>query len=241
MNLPEAAGGYLVAESAGAEGDFFGDGAQARAEQLVTFGYAAVGGVGGAGAAALGLAVGGGLRGEEEGDLALGEQTPGVGCLLFDVLSDLLDGEARVDDELQQDPTAGGDGRLDFAYAAQVQLFKLQVTQLGGGEGKVDDRYGLGGAVRVHADAPGDGRALLAAVLLFAIVRADLGHVVAHAATPGQTLVVIAQGQLFNHEVGQQRRFEGQAAQAVDLGADDIGLVASLLIQVDVAVLHAAE
>ncbi len=43
MNLPEAAGRYLVAESAGAEGDFFGDGAQTRAEQLVAFGYAAVG------------------------------------------------------------------------------------------------------------------------------------------------------------------------------------------------------
>ena len=93
----------------------------------------------------------------------------------------------------------------------------------------------------MHADAPGDGGALLAAVLLFAIVRADLGHVVAHSGTPGQALVVIAQGQLFNHEVGQQRRFERQAAQAVDLGANNIGLVASLLIQVDVAVLHAAE
>ena len=101
MNLPEAAGGYLVAESAGAEGDFFGDGAQTRAEQLVAFGYAAVGGVGGSGAAAFGLAVGGGLRGEEEGDLALGEQSPGVGCLLFDVLGYLFDGEARVNDELQ--------------------------------------------------------------------------------------------------------------------------------------------
>ena len=98
----------------------------------------------------------------------------------------------------------------------------------------------------MHADAPGDGRVLLAAVLLlavllFAIVRADLGHVVAHSGTPGQALVVIAQGKLFNDEVGQQGRFEGQAAQSVDLGADDIGLVASLLIQVDVAVLHAAE
>ena len=101
VNLPEAAGRYLVAESAGAEGDFFGDGAQTRAEQLVAFGYAAVGGVGGAGAAALGLAVGGGLRGEEQRDLALGEQSPGVGCLLFDVLGDLFDGEARINDELQ--------------------------------------------------------------------------------------------------------------------------------------------
>ena len=98
----------------------------------------------------------------------------------------------------------------------------------------------------MHADAPGDGGALFAAavllaVLLFAILRADLGHVVAHAGTPGQALVVIAQGQLFNDEVGQQRRFEGQAAQAVDLGADNIGLVASLLSQADVAVFHAAE
>ena len=125
VNLPEAAGGHLVAESAGAEGDFFGDGAQARAEQLVTFGYATVGAVGGAGAAALGLAVGGGLRGEEEGDLALGEQSPGVGCLLFDVLGDFFDGEARVNDELQQDSAAGGNGCLDFAYAAQVQILKL--------------------------------------------------------------------------------------------------------------------
>ena len=57
--------------------------------------------MGGAGAAALGLAVGGGLRGEEEGDFALGEQSPGVGCLLFDVLGDFFDGEARVNDELQ--------------------------------------------------------------------------------------------------------------------------------------------
>ena len=101
MNLPEAAGGHLVAEAAGAEGDFFGDGTQARAEQLVAFGYAAVGAVGGAGAAALGLAVGGGLRGEEQRNFALGEQSPGIGCLLFDVLGDLFDGEARVDDELQ--------------------------------------------------------------------------------------------------------------------------------------------
>ncbi len=125
VNLPEAAGGHLVAESTGSEGDFFGDGAQTRAEQLVAFGYAAVGAVGGAGAAALGFAVGGGLRGEEEGDLALGEQSPGVGCLLFDVLGDFFDGEARVNDELQEDPAAGGDGCLDFTYAAQVQPLKL--------------------------------------------------------------------------------------------------------------------
>ena len=53
----------------------------------------------------------------------------------------------------------------------------------------------------MHADAPGDGGALLAAVLLtaglviglVAGLGADLGHVVAHAGTPGQTLVVIAQ------------------------------------------------
>ena len=101
VNLPEAAGRHLVAESAGAEGDFFGDGSQARAEQLVAFGDAAVGGVGGTGAAALGLAVGGGLRGKEQRNLALGEQSPGFGCLLFDVLSDLFDGEAGVNDELQ--------------------------------------------------------------------------------------------------------------------------------------------
>ena len=81
--------------------------------------------MGGAGAAALGFAVGGRLRGEEEGNLALGEQPPGVGCLLFDVLGDLFDGEARVDNELQEDPAAGGDGCLDFAYTAQVQLLKL--------------------------------------------------------------------------------------------------------------------
>ena len=98
----------------------------------------------------------------------------------------------------------------------------------------------------MHADAPGDGRVLLAAVLLlavllFAIVRADLGHVVAHAGTPGQALVVIAQGKLFNDEVGQQGRFEGQTAQSVDLGADDVGLVASLLSQADVTVFHASE
>ena len=107
----------------------------------------------------------------------------------------------------------------------------------------------------MHTDAPGDGGALLAdAVLLVGVLLvaglvaglvtglgADLGHGVAHAGTPGQALVVIAQGQLFNHEVGQQGRFEGQTAQSVDLGADDISLVASLLIQVDVAVLHAAE
>ena len=93
----------------------------------------------------------------------------------------------------------------------------------------------------MHADAPGDGGALFAAVLLAAGLVADLGHVVAHAGTPGQALVVIAQGQLFNDEVGQQRRFEGQTAQSVDLGADDIGLVASLLSQADVTVFHAAE
>ena len=54
----------------------------------------------------------------------------------------------------------------------------------------------------MHADAPGDGGALLAAVLLaaglvvgfVAGLGADLSHVVAHAGTPGQTLVVIAQG-----------------------------------------------
>ncbi len=95
----------------------------------------------------------------------------------------------------------------------------------------------------MHADAPGDGGALLAAVLLVARLvavllvaglGADLGHVVAHAATPGQTLVVIAQGKLFNDEVGQQGRLEGQTAQSVDLGADDISLVASLLSQADV-------
>ena len=57
--------------------------------------------MGGAGAAALGLAVGGGLRGEEQRDFALGEQSPGVGRLLFDVLGDLFDGEARINDELQ--------------------------------------------------------------------------------------------------------------------------------------------
>ena len=150
--------------------------------------------MGGAGAAALGLAIGGGLRGEEKGDLALGEQSPGVGCLLFDVLGDFFDGETRVNDELQKNPASGGDGCLDFAYAAQVQPLKLQVTQFGCGEGKVYDRYGLGGAVGVHADAPGDGGVLLAAVLLVAGLGADLGHVVAHAGTPGQAFVVTAQG-----------------------------------------------
>ena len=97
----------------------------------------------------------------------------------------------------------------------------------------------------MHTDAPGDGGALLTAVLLViglvVGLGADLGHVVAHAGTPGQALVVTAQGKLFNDEVGQQRRFEGQTAQSVDLGADDIGLVASLLSQADVAVFHAAE
>ena len=107
----------------------------------------------------------------------------------------------------------------------------------------------------MHTDAPGDGGALLAdAVLLVGVLLvaglvaglvtglgADLSHVVAHAGTPGQALAVIAQRQLFNDEVGQQGRFEGQTAQSVDLGADDIGLVASLLSQADVAVFHAAE
>ena len=50
----------------------------------------------------------------------------------------------------------------------------------------------------MHADAPSDGGALLGAVLLAAWLivglGADLGHVVAHAGTPGQALVVIAQG-----------------------------------------------
>ena len=102
----------------------------------------------------------------------------------------------------------------------------------------------------MHTDAPGDGGALLAnvllaaglvAVLLVAGLGADLGHVVAHTGTPGQTLVIIAQGKLFNDEVGQQGRLEGQTAQSVDLGADDVGLVASLLSQADVAVFHAAK
>ena len=58
----------------------------------------------------------------------------------------------------------------------------------------------------MHTDAPGDGGALLTAVLLViglvVGLGADLGHVVAHAGTPGQALVVTAQGKLFNDEVG---------------------------------------
>ena len=50
----------------------------------------------------------------------------------------------------------------------------------------------------MHADAPGDGGALLAAALLavwlIAGLGAYLGHVVAHAGTPGQALIVVAQG-----------------------------------------------
>ena len=99
MNLPETAGGYLVAESAGAEGDFFGDERKPRAEQLVAFGHAAVG-VEERAAGAWGCCWRW-TAGEEEGDFALGEQSPGVGCLLFDVLATSSDGETRVNDELQ--------------------------------------------------------------------------------------------------------------------------------------------
>ena len=101
MNLPESAGRDLVAEAAGAEGHLFGHRTQAGTEQAVAFLHAAVGCVGGAGAATLGLAVRGRLRREVEGHLTLGEQSPGLGGLLLHRARNLVNREARVHDELQ--------------------------------------------------------------------------------------------------------------------------------------------
>ena len=87
----------------------------------------------------------------------------------------------------------------------------------------------------MHGDAPGhDGSALC-------VFLTHAGHGVAHAGSPRQPLGVIAQGQLLDGQVRQQRRGQRQAAQTVNLGAHNIGLVAALLIQREVTVLHAAQ